>query len=191
MNATQKISAPFYDALHVARVFGFDNPEVTLKTFYSTDPSPKPVASFITFFDPGWSIVHLRATIANKRTIFYPQTWYDNEPFAKIEELPRYRQLRMRAIKDSFGKSFDEQHALLLPNDEEVPEARVVMMGMVIHFLATGERLFPTHCIRCIDKISAGGHVVVGNFVSDGFHVNRFWDDNRVSFLGLAPAQKF
>jgi hypothetical protein len=65
---------------------------------------------YVTFFDPGWSIVSLRFAVSGKG-IFYPQNWHANEPFAKLEG-PRYRQLQMTAVSDSFGKTFAEQTAL-------------------------------------------------------------------------------
>ena len=52
----------------------------------------------------------------HRGTIFFPEDWYANEPFANLEELPRYRQIRMTALEGSFKKPFAEQQALL-PTD--------------------------------------------------------------------------
>jgi hypothetical protein len=126
---------------------------------------PNPIPGFVTFFDPGVSISLLRRLVAKKGTIFYPQSWYDNKPF-------------------------DEQQALL-PTDEEIPSARVVVMGVVIHYLATGERLFPGCWVRCTDPDTVDVHVCVGNSDHGGLCVDGRWDGNRVCDIGLASCRKF
>ena len=171
MNA---IHAPVYDVRTVEKLLNF---QYSVAEFDSIGKPPDALPGFVTFFDPGWSLQQLRASVADKGHIFYPQTWYDNEPFAKLEEPPRYRQLRMDAVKGSFGRTFAEQRAVL-SGDEEVPLARVVIMAMVIYFLATGERLFPTYYVRCRDLASDGNRVYVGNF-------------DRDSDIGLASSRKF
>ena len=187
MNATQNKSAPSWGALRVGNLLGF---AITSMKPVPLDIQPTPLQGFVTFFDPGWSILRLREAVANKGTILYPQTWYDDEPFALLEEPPRYRQLRMTAVPDSLDKTFTEQQALV-PADEEIPTARVVIMGMVIHFLANGERLFPDSYVRCADKTSDVFRVRVGDFDSYGFFVDYYWDDVRYSVLGLTAARKF
>jgi hypothetical protein len=182
MNVTQKIVAPSYAAGRVIRFLELAIQPCGLQ--------PKPLPGFVTFYDPGWSIVRLRSVDTKKGTIFYPQTWYDNEPFATFEEPARYRQLRMAAVPDSFDKNFKEQQALL-PADEEVPSARVVVMGMVIHFLATDERLFPNVWVRCIDNDSDGLRIYVDPFRPDGLRIYGGWHVSRGGDLGLASSRKF
>jgi hypothetical protein len=188
MNATKNTSAPSYPLEVVVDLFNIRGDEI-LRVITSVPP-PNPLPGFVTFFDPGWSIVRLRAAVAKQGTIFYSQSWYDREPFANLDESPRYRQLRMTAAPDSFCRTFAEQQTLL-PADEEIPSARVVVMGMVIHFLATGERLFADDWVRCVDKDSHGDRVRVGDSIAGGLGVRRVWDGSHDSRLGLSAARKF
>jgi hypothetical protein len=179
-------SDPVYDARRVAELLGLQFSEEELNAFGTL---PESLEDFVTFFDPGWSLLRLRETVAGKGTIFYPQSWYNTQDFVTLEGPPRYRQLRMEAMKDSFDKTFADQQKLLLP-DEEVPLTRVVVMGMVLHFLVAKERLFPTSYVRCQDKASGGDRVSVGHFDGAGLHVHSDWDDNPDSSIGLASARK-
>jgi len=181
-------NAPVYDARAVKEVLRTEHTEDQLAAF---GRPPDALPGFITFFDPGLSIVDLRAGVEIlSHHIFYPQTWYDTESFAKRKESPRYRQLQMGVVKYSFGKPFAEQQTLVPPG-MEIPTARVVLTAMAIHFLATGERLFSDCYVRSVDQNSDGGRVVVGVFASDGFDVSGYWDDDRGSDIGLASSRKF
>lgn len=174
MNATQKKIALSYTPLAVARLFGFTTSEVR----------PKTLPGFVTFFDPGWSIS--RTPFPNQSLLPTNKMWSDVE----LEEQPQYRQLRMTAVPDSFNKTFPEQQTLL-PTDEEVPCARVVIVGMVIHFLATGERLFADRVVRCSDISSCGRRLCVGHFDRDGLHFYNSWDNVRDTIISLASSRKF
>ena len=175
MNVTHN-SDLVYDAAAVRRLLAIP----TLKC-------PKCVDGCLTFYDPGWSIVELQRTFDVRAK--GSSHWHVEEPFARLADSPRYRHLRMTAVADSFGKTFGEQSVLLLDN-EEVPSARVVFMGMVIHFLATGERLFHDHCVRCRDRVMDRHlRVYLGYFDSDGFLVDGISDYDRHDYLGLASAR--
>jgi hypothetical protein len=178
-------NAPIYDGSHVASLLGFRFDEA----LFALSVPPPIREGYVTFFDPGWSIVSLRFAVSGKR-IFYPQDWYASEPFARLEEHPRYRQLRMEAVKGSVTKNFTEQQALVSA-DDDIPTARVVLMGTVIHFLATGDRLFPTCYVRCVDQLADRYRVHVGYFDSDGFDVYSYWDGDTGGVLGLASSRKF
>ena len=181
-------SDPVYDAPRVAKLLGLQFSEDELE---GPGLPPPALEGFVTFVDPGWSIVRLREAVTGKGQIFNAQSWYNTqEDFAKLEEQPRYRQLRMEAVTDSFDKTFANQQKLLLP-DEEVPLGRVVIMGMVLHFISTGERLFPTSYVRCKDKDSDGYRVYVGDFDDAGLHVHSGWVGHPSSFIGLAGVRKF
>ena len=181
-------NAPVYDVRTVEKLLGF---QYSVAEFDSIGKQPDALPGVVTFFDPGWSILVLRKVVAAKGTIFYPQGWYDVEPFASLEEQPRYRQLRTNEVTDSFSKTFAEQKTLL-PADDEVPFARVVVMGMVIHFLATGgERLFPKYFVRCIDRTSEDGRVYMGYFDFEGFLFGNYSDDDSSPNVGLASSRKF
>jgi hypothetical protein len=180
MNTQTK--APVYDETVVGFLLGVSVTEAT--------SPPPPVDGFVTFFDPGWSVLRLREAVADRGNIFYPHTWYDNEPFAKFQDPPRYRQLQMEAVKNSFGKTYVEQRALV-PRDMEIPTARVVLMTVVIHFLATGERLFTDCCVRSFDQTAVGDFVFVGNFDRDGVDVGIDLPHDSARGLGVVLARKF
>jgi hypothetical protein len=181
-------NAPFHAAATVARLLGITYTETDFADFPNQPPS---IDGYVTFWDPGWSILRLRAAIARGGSkAFSHQTWYDIEAvFARLEEAPRYRQLRMEAVPESFGKTFPEQQALVPPG-EEIPTARVVLMGMVIHFLASRKHLFPHSYVRCIDQTADSDRVGVGDFDSRGFLVGRYSDDSHYAYLGLASSRR-
>ncbi len=185
MSATVPL-APVYDAAAVATLLAV---EFTPEQLAGFGPPPEPVPGFVTFLDPGWSIVALRAAVEGKGRVFYPQVWYNAQPFAQAEDSPRYRQVRMEPLPDSTRKTFDEQVALT-PADEEVLTARAVVAALVIHFLGTGERLLLGFWVRCADKTSAGSRVDVGHFDSLGLYVLVGWDGHRVVNVGSASARK-
>jgi hypothetical protein len=184
---SQTPTAPIHDAVLAAALLGI---QYTAEDLAAFGAPPPPAPGSLTFFDPGWSILRLRDAVANKGTIFYQQSWYDTQDFATMEEQSRYRQLRVEAVEGSFSKTFADQQGLL-PSDEEVPPARVVIMGMVLHFLATGQRLFPGYWVRCQDQSSDGYRVWVGHFHRSGLGVFRDPDENRSADLGLAAARNF
>src|SRR5882724_53339 len=98
---------PVYDVRRVATI-------LDLPYTGSFGLPPKPLPGFLTFFDPGLSILCLRVEDHVGRTrMFYPQDWYGNENFVKEVESPRYRQLRIEMVKESFSKTYTEQVALL------------------------------------------------------------------------------
>ena len=188
MSSRRRHSAPVYDAGRVAELLGV---RLSRKKLANFGPPPKPLKGYLTFFDPGWGILRLRRALAANGTghIFESQSWYNAKAFAKKTAPPRYRRLRMDVGKDSFNKSFAEQKALLAKG-EEVPLARVVIMGMVIHFLATGERLFPAVWVRTLDTIGSGRRVDIGNFVGEGLAINSDTEAERYPGVGFASARK-
>src|SRR5205823_3038780 len=117
-------TAPVYDVPTVARLFGF--PEMQGAPAYSQLIAPMP--GFVAFWDPGWSLFALWVVL-NSRGIFSPEEWLANEPRAWKDEAPCFRRLRMEPFRGSYGKTFDEQVALL-PAGEQVPPARVVVAGV-------------------------------------------------------------
>src|ERR1041384_6771422 len=91
-----------HDAAKVLKLLG----ERRKKRTTPLDSPPEPRNGYVTFFDPGWSILRLRDAVEDKGQIFFPQRWYNNQAFARAKEEPCYRHLRLEAVKDSFGKSF-------------------------------------------------------------------------------------
>jgi hypothetical protein len=182
----KKMLGSVYDASRVAELSGITYSPEEIAGFGLPPPT---LDGFVTFFDSGWPLLRLRNAVATKGKIFYPQRWYDTQEFAEVKEKPRYRQIRMAAVKDSFNKTFADQQTLL-PPDEEVPLARQVIMGTVLHFLATGERLFVASYVRCRDKGSDSIRVGIGFFDGAGLFVGSVWDGSPDSYVGLASARK-
>ena len=186
MTTTTKSNAPVYAARTVAMLLGI---KYTAKQLTRFGPPPEPLNGFITFFDPGWSILDLRQAVAGKGTIFYYQDWYDAAAFAERKERPRYRQVRMKAVEGSFGKTFAEQCALMA-NGEEIPLARVVLTMIIIHFLGSRRRLLRTYWVRTADYAWDGRPVGVGDFDPDGVFVNRWSPDCSDDALGVVVSRK-
>lgn len=182
----RKDQSPVYDALTVAELFGTGYSKEELAAL---GKSPDPLPGFVTFFDPGMSILRLHAAVRGKGSLFAAQDWYHKyQPFAVLEEKPCYRQLRMDAVQNSFGQTLSEQ-SKLLAKEEEIPLARVVVTGMVIHFLISGERLYPKYWVRCRDRDADGGGVGIGRFKSEGFYIDGGWGDRAYGYLGLSPVR--
>ena len=184
---TRSLTAPVHDAPTVASLLGIT---YTANELAALGPPPEPLEGFVTFFDPGLSILRIRDAVKGKGRVFWAQDWYDRELFAAAVDIPRYRQVRAGPVPNSFRKTFDEQTALL-PEGEEVPSARAVVTALVIHFLATGERLLPNVYVRSADQTARGDRVCVGSFDSDGLYVGVDWDGGRIDYLGLASSRKF
>jgi len=97
--------------------------------------------------------------------------------------------IRKTPVPNSFGKTYQEQQALLSKN-EEVPTARVLVYAIIGHYLATGERLFNRGFVRSSDVGLDGHWVYVGDFVAGGLHDHNDWDYNRYDYLGVSSARK-
>jgi hypothetical protein len=131
----------------------------------------------------------------NKGKIFCDQELRPTE-FITKQEKARYRQIRTTVVEKTIGKWFEAQ-MLFVPETEQVPLARQVVMGMVVHFLLTGQRLFPAHSVRCADSASTyllseyKGHVRISPFDVRGFGVYWSRDQEALPHLGLASALKY
>ncbi|TSC97381.1 MAG: hypothetical protein Greene101447_506 [Parcubacteria group bacterium Greene1014_47] len=136
------------------------------------------------------SILDIRAKVhAEPQRLFYDQSWYNKEKFAKDRGETGWHLIRKTSVDGSTSKTWDEQQ-FLLAADEETPTARVVVYTIIGHFLATGERLFERIYVRCSDVDSRGSRVVVGLFGGHGLNVDDDWDDDRHSSIGVASARK-
>lgn len=137
------------------------------------------------------SILDIRG-IAKKqsdRTLFYSQDWYDKQAFAKDKGKVGWQLVHKEPIANSMSKTWNDQQALLL-KDEETPTARIVVYTMVGHFLATGERLFEKVYVRCVDFDSGGDRIRVGYFDAKGLYVSRWSDGCRDDGIGLSATRK-
>lgn len=121
---------------------------------------------------------------------FWDQDWYHNENFARQTKVQlQWHLLRKDEVPNSRSKTYEEQTALLRP-EEEAPFACEVVYAMNLHFAETGERLFNNVYVRCQDRSSGGDRVDVGRFNAAGLDVHIDWGGNRLVHLGLAAAWK-
>ncbi len=134
------------------------------------------------------SILDVRDKMASK--LFYDQSWYNRESFAKDRGDVDWQLVRKTSVDNSTNKMWQKQQVLLAKN-EETPTARVMTYTIIGYFLATGERLFEHIYVRCSDVDSSGDRVYVGRFDSHGLDVYDYWDGNRSSDVGVASARKF
>lgn len=151
---------------------------------------PKPVEGFLTFFDPGWSIADMNLFWSDRNDIIFPYGHaYNGEAFLLLEEKPCYRQMRYQPVGDSHDRRFFD-HKMMVPDDEEIPHARQVVMGMIIHYLLTGSRIFP-NLVRCIDVDQSNNRVCVGNFIPrKGLGIRTIHDGYHAAELGVVTAKK-
>ena len=126
------------------------------------------------------------------RSLFYSKedAWFNPEKFAKDKGQVGWHLVCKTIVPNSTDKTYSEQQALLLAN-EEVTIVRVLVYTIIGHYLATGERLFGNIYARCSDLDSGGGHVCVSYFDSDGLRVSISSTGNRLYNIGLASSRKF
>lgn len=177
-------SAPVYDAATVSRLLNFSYSREQLVAF---GRPPKSLDGFVTFFDPGFSIAALWASFATRKSLLMPIDCSDAQVFAHVTDHPRYRQVRAAAVPRSVNKDLATQLRLLSLGEESAP-ARVVVTGIVVHFLATSKRLFRGQIVRCADKTDDDGHVIVG-FDGSRLCVQESWDAFRSPDIGLASCR--
>ncbi len=136
------------------------------------------------------SILDIRGKV--DQSLFYHTSnpWYGNEKFAKDKGQAGWHLVRKTIVPNSTNKTYPEQQALLAEN-EETSSACVMVYAIIGHYLATGERLLGNIRARCSELDSPGIRVDVGNFVSFGLLVGRYWDDGRSVALGMASSWKF
>ena len=125
---------------------------------------------------------------------FYAKTggWYTEEKqvFSRALVPVCWHLIRTTLVPASLNKTWNEQCLLLVP-DEEVPPTAVIAFATMLHFGATGERLFQGCYVRTSDVDSDGYRVRVGFFYADGFHVYDYGDDSRYASFGLSSSRKF
>ncbi len=166
---------------------------LTAEKLAALGPPPAPLPGFITFLDPGGCLRAMLETFPVR--VFCPPSWrypsWDH-PIRKsmiATAQPCYRQLRMEAPPETLGKTWAEQVALLT-DGKEVPTARVVFLGIVLHFRATGERLHAAEWVRTADVLTNGGRLCVGDFRERGITLFHDFDGGSSDETGLAVARK-
>ncbi len=134
------------------------------------------------------SILEIRGKVDSK--LFYDQSWYNKESFAKERGEVSWQLIRKTPVDDSTSKNWQEQQALIA-KDDEVPSARVMVHTIIGYYLATGERLFEHIYVRTSSVASDGYRVHVGVFDSGGLVVYGCWVGSRCGCLGVSSARKF
>lgn len=116
--------------------------------------------------------------------------WYRDQQFANGAIVAtRWYLIRRDLVANSVMKSFMQQWSLLGGN-EEVPRVCDLVYGIVLNFLATGDRLFENVYARCSDVDSDGRRVYVGHFDSRGLRINDgFREDDTHPELGIASCK--
>ena len=139
------------------------------------------------------SILNIRAKAPSKKpkTFYsYKDAWYNTQAFAKDEKVEvRWYLIRKEAVAGSTSKTYGEQTAMLSAH-EEVPRACELVYAVVLYFMATGERLFPSIYVRTVSLDSDGSRVYVGYFDSDGLLVNGNWVDYRYDDVAVSSSRK-
>jgi len=135
-----------------------------------------------------FSILEVRGKMTSK--LFYDQTWYNKEAFAKDRGDVSWQLVRKTPFPNSTSKTWQEQQ-LFLPRTDETPTARVMVYTIIGHLLATGERLFENVYVRCSNVNSNGNRVLVGGFDALGLDVNDYWGDGRHDLVSVASVRKF
>jgi len=115
------------------------------------------------------SILDIRSR-ANVRKLFYDQSWYNGESFAKSRGKIGWQLVRKTPVDNSTSKNWTEQQALL-GKEDETPTAQVLAYTIIGHFLATGERLFEKIYVRTSSVDSDGFCVYLGRFDASGLLV--------------------
>lgn len=135
-----------------------------------------------------FSVLEIRGKVDSK--LFYDQSWYNKESFAKERSEASWQLVRKTPVDNSTSKNWQEQQALI-GEEDEVPTAQVMVYTIIGHYLVTGERLFE-HIYVCTSSVASGGHRVgVGRFDSGGLSVGYYWVGSRVDRLGVSSARKF
>ena len=134
------------------------------------------------------SILDIRRK-ANVRKLFYDQSWYNGESFAKSRDKIGWQLVRKTPVDNSTLKNWDEQQALISQEDE-TPTVQVLAYTIIGHFLATGERLFERIYVRTSSVDSDGSRVNLGDFDAAGLKVCYGWDGPRFDVLAVSSARK-
>jgi len=134
------------------------------------------------------SILEIRQKVDS--TLFYNQSWYDTESFAKERGGACWHLILKTPADNSTSKIWQEQLALV-GKEDEVPTAHVMVYTIIGHYLATSERLFEHIYVRTSTVASHGYRVNVGFFDSKGLYVGHDWDGTRDGCLGVSSARKF
>jgi hypothetical protein len=149
----------------------------------SAGPVPAYVPEFMTFFDPGWDIIRLCRYSRDKNLRCFDEHRHDGMCYAEVQEGPCYRRMRRESIPGTHDKPFELQMALI-PQGEEHFISRRMVMGLVVHFLTTGERLYETDYVFGSEAVSES-RVIIGGFDTRGLYLGFNWAKGKLPHRAL------
>ncbi|MDD4477214.1 MAG: hypothetical protein WC461_03420 [Candidatus Paceibacterota bacterium] len=98
--------------------------------------------------------------------------------------------LRKTPLKNSIGKKFKEQRALILTKEGmAIPSLREMVYAILGHHLATDERIFENVGVRTSDIDENGNHIFVGIYDFEGVRINAR-RDIEIDYVGITSIQK-
>lgn len=102
--------------------------------------------------------------------IFYPQDWYENEPFMNKCFTPGWYTFPKNLLKTSRGKS---------PHNQKLYPASLVTYIFIVYYETYNKVLWPNDYIWCDDFDSNGDQIYVGRYYDplgiskNGFSIHR------------------
>jgi hypothetical protein len=133
-----------------------------------------------------FSILELRAKVPD--AFYFKRAWYLHQDFARRSARPRWRLIRRDPVPGSTSKSWRMQEGLIRAG-ELIPGVCETTLAVIIHYLQTGERLFPAVYVRTGDVDAASRRVGLGRFGPDGLRI-RSWGDHPDYYIGVAGARR-
>ena len=137
------------------------------------------------FHYDGWSLQDLRM---NQNVLMSQETWYDTHPWA-TEKLPSGIYVLRLPVPDSNRKTFAEQKALLLPEEEPAPIVLAATALLAIR-LSGGDDPLRNGWARCKEQNADDGRVVLRWRDGRLLVRSRRRDDRRGGIFWLAAARK-
>ena len=138
--------------------------------------------------DIGLSTLDVRQKARRDLFYSYDDAWYNGDKFARETDEVCWRLIRKTPVDNSTSKTWGDQQKLI-PETDEIPSARQVVYMVILHFLATGERLFEKSYVRTSFASSRDSQVFVGSFDGGGLSFNYYSDDLRYDYLGVSSSR--
>ena len=154
----------------------------------SDEPLPDPDPGEVVIRVGAWSLRDLRTCETVVRdSLVWDSTWYDQYAWSQAKLTPSVYRVRI-PVPYSSGKTFAQQHALLLPGEQVTPVALAAAV-LLCHLKVTGTDLLDYEWIRCAEALP--DEYRVGLNVDEGrVNVNSRWDDVRREDVWLAGCRK-
>jgi hypothetical protein len=112
--------------------------------------------------------------------------------FQHEKAAPTWRLVRIAPLAKTFGERFRRQESLIGLRDS-IPSARTLVYTMLAWLMKSRERLFEDALVRTSSRFDEGAldyKACVGEFDESGVRMEAFWDEQRISSLGLATERK-